>query len=198
MRTQTFSLLTIAFLLLTGFSQMAENNQAGDSGLSPMGEKMNLVQTRLNERLDAVGESKNTRVQNTHGYKVQAYVDGLHGAGDLVDGELGEQIRAVAKTMNGTVNAMTQSEEKVQSRNVFMKALFGYNKAAVTDTENQMVQTREQIQELKQLSNGVSDEAVKDMIQFQIRDMESNMEMLQTGLEEAKQSRGLFGFLFGK
>lgn len=209
MNNKIFTGLCLAALLFSvSFGQGLEN--PGESGsqtrvfgdvsidtTTERGQTMSEIVTRQQERLDGSGSQEGVRTRTTNSYKAGAYLQGLMETAELAGGSAGSRITETARNMNQSLSAMVASEEQMRSRNVFMKFLFGADKEAVSDTEQKLNQTQDRLRELEGEVAQIEDAQVKEMAQEQIRYIKQEIEMLQTQVQKEKQSKGIFGFLFG-
>ncbi|MCX8202619.1 MAG: DUF333 domain-containing protein [Candidatus Micrarchaeota archaeon] len=112
-------------------------------------------------------------------------------------GGIGKNVSAIAREFNNSVKSTIRAEERIQTRNVVLKFLFGGDENAAAEIENATRQNSEKIQNLKQLANKCDcDEETRAMIQQQIQTMEQEQQRLQQIAQKEKKEKGLLGWIF--
>jgi hypothetical protein len=213
--TMLLLVLAVTAVFVTAFSQGVEEEPLGGSPdgmsmrnmrtfgnlevntLTKTGQKIAEVMDRQQQRACISTTSMiQRRIMNTHGYRVCNYVQSLVEASEMMGG-IGQRVSEAAKRINESSQNMMTHEEKIQSRNILVKFLFGADQEAVRAAEQEMNGTRERVQELQGLGPQVEDEQIRAMAQEQIRLMSVEMAELRTMLDAEKKSRGIFGFFLG-
>ena len=187
------------------------NQQNGESNGEIIGEQVR-QQTKANntEQLKEMIENKRQEMQQEikdmkdkkqqgvyqNQNQVRLAVLSMFAMEDLV-GEMGPQIREIARDFNNSVQATIRAEEKVQERNGFMRFLFGGDEVAAGELEQEVNTNRERIQTLNQLREECDcEEPVRTMLQEQIQNIEQEQNRLQQLAQAEKQNKGLFGWLW--
>jgi len=153
-------------------------------------------QARITQTHGSIQEVGRAQIQERNGQIVQAHAISLIETAELVEGEVGEQVRRVANDLKEAAQLMAVAENRVEVRGGIARLFFGSDRVAVNEMKNQMDQSREHIQEMEQLMTNVTDEAVHAMIQEQIQNMETRLEQVAVRVQTERQDKGLFGFLF--
>lgn len=110
------------------------------------------------------------------------------------DGEgIGQQVRQVAQAQNQAQSQINAQLEKLESRQGFMKKLFGADQKAIKNLKQQMEQNQLRIEALQQLQTEVANQADED----QIQELTQALIDQNTSLEEQIQAEEEVGSLFG-
>ncbi|MHA1873337.1 MAG: hypothetical protein ACTSVB_04415 [Candidatus Heimdallarchaeaceae archaeon] len=114
-------------------------------------------------------------------------------------GGIGQNVSAIAKEFNNSIQATLRAEEKIQKRNALVKIFIGGDEDAANEIEQEVTQNQERIQKLTQLMEQCEcDEEVKAILQEQIQNMEQEQTRLQQLAQNEKQNKGIFGWLWKK
>ncbi|MDN7025149.1 hypothetical protein FGU65_09645 [Methanoculleus sp. FWC-SCC1] len=112
-------------------------------------------------------------------------------------GGIGPQVSAIARSLNDSVNATEQAEERIRSRNSIMRMLFGGDDEAAGLIRQHIERNREMIRVLSSISeNGTCDDATRVMLQEQIQSLEQEQQRLAGLAGQEFSARGLFGWLW--
>ncbi len=109
---------------------------------------------------------------------------------------LGEQVRQLAKEQTQVQEDIDQSIEKTKKRGRFVKLLFGPDKKALDEIEEQISQNKVLIDELEQMAEE-ADQTAQSQIQAAQEMLESQNSYLQETIEAEKNTPGIFSFLSG-
>lgn len=215
----------IVFLLLPGFAAAAPGNgslggeQVGNSetNTTPGGEQWvgaeenttlraeenvpdrQRVRTGENETAgDRVRASENTSPRWGEDVpdrnRVRLAVHALLGAENRTGG-IGENVSAIAREINNSVQKTFEAEEQIRARHGFMRFLFGGDAEAARLIEEEAQRNRERAVELGYLiGNCTCDEATRTMLQEQVRTIEQEQDRLSVLASEEMQVRGLFSW----
>lgn len=138
-----------------------------------------------------------TRTRATNSYRAGVYLQGLMETAQIAGGSAGSSIGEAARAMNQSMSGMAASEEKMRSRNFFAKLLFGPDREAVSETEQNLVQAQERLMALEGSVAQIGDGQVREMAEEQLKYLKQEIEGLETQVRREKQSRGILEFLFG-
>ncbi|ABN56458.1 MULTISPECIES: hypothetical protein [Methanoculleus] len=215
----------IVFLLLPGFAAAAPGNgslggeQVGNSetNTTPGGEQWvgaeenttlraeenvpdrQRVRTGENETAgDRVRASENTSPRWGEDVpdrnRVRLAVHALLGAENRTGG-IGENVSAIAREINNSVQKTFEAEEQIRARHGFMRFLFGGDAEAARLIEEEAQRNRERAAELGYLiGNCTCDDATRAMLQEQVRTIEQEQDRLRVLASEEMQVRGLFSW----
>ena len=169
--------------------QMGQIKAENSKELSQMIQQM---RQEMNQEIQELETIKQNVYQNQN--QVRLAVHSMFAMEDLV-GEIGPQIREIARDFNNSVQTTIKAEEKTQKRNWFMRFLFGGDEEAAEEIEQEVNTNRKRIQSLKQLKEDCK-EPVKTMLQEQIQNIEQEQNRLQQLAQEEKQNKGLVGWIW--
>lgn len=112
-------------------------------------------------------------------------------------GGIGQQVSAIAKDFDNSVNKTAKLEEKIQKKSRIAKFFTGGDKETAIELEGEVKANKERVQQLKQLKDSCncSSDEIKTMYGEQIQLMEQEQTRLGELAEKEKSSRGIFGWL---
>lgn len=148
----------------------------------------------MNREIQALEEQQQQVYQNQN--RVRLAVHSLVAAEEFV-GDTGHQVSQIAEEINNSVQATIQAEERIQSRNSFVRFFVGGDEAAADEIEQHVIQNQERIRQLQQLvGESDCDEEVRAIMQEQIQNIEQEQTRLQELARTEKSDNGLFGRLW--
>lgn len=148
----------------------------------------------MNREIPALEEHQQQVYQNQN--RVRLAVHSLVAAEEFV-GDTGPQVSQIAEEINNSVQATIQAEERIQSRNSFVRFFVGGDEAAADEIEQHVIQNQERIRQLQQLvGESDCDEEVRAIMQEQIQNIEQEQTRLQEIARTEKSDSGLFGRLW--
>ncbi|MDD5086859.1 MAG: hypothetical protein PHV16_03840 [Candidatus Nanoarchaeia archaeon] len=171
-----------------------QNQQIRAQTKSQLSEMIQQKQQSMNQELEQKSEKEQKVYQNQN--QVRLAVHSLLAMEDLVGG-IGKNVSQIARQFNNSVQATIRAEEKIQTKSAFARFFSGGDSESAEEIEEQVMQNKQRIQELKQLHEQCDcDEDVKAMMQEQIQKMENEQNRLQELAQKEKKSKGLFGWLW--
>jgi len=192
----------IVFLVLPGFAAAASwGEQTGNGGGNPAAGDRQLVRTEENETF---GDRMQQRVaeNTTPGEKefipdrnrVRLAVHALLAAENRTGG-IGQNVSAIAREVNNSVEKALAAEEQIRTRHGFMRFLFGGDAEAARLIEGEAQRNRERVTELRQsIENCTCDAETRMMLLEQVRTIEQEQDRLTALAEEEMHHRGLFSW----
>lgn len=198
--------IMIVFLLFPGFAAAAPGNYG-----SPGGEQIGNGETNMapgeGQRLRAEeNEASRDRVRAAENAtppggefapdrnEVRLAVHALLGAENR-SGGIGQNISAIAREVNNSVQKTFEAEEQIRARHGFIRSLFGGDVEAARLIEGEAQRNRERVTELRCLiGNCTCDDATRTMLREQVRTIEQEQDRLRTLASEEMQVRGLFSW----
>ncbi|BBL67468.1 hypothetical protein [Methanoculleus chikugoensis] len=198
--------IMIVFLLFPGFAAAAPGNYG-----SPGGEQVGNGETNTvpgeEQRLRAEeNEASGDRVRAAENAtpregefapdrnQVRLAVHALLGAENR-SGGIGQNISAIAREVNNSVQKTFEAEEQIRARHGFIRSLFGGDTEAARLIEEETQRNRERATELRCLiGNCTCDDATRTMLREQVRTIEQEQDRLRTIASEEMQVRGLFSW----
>jgi hypothetical protein len=147
---------------------------------------------------DRVRASENTTPQWEENVpdrdRVRLAVHALLGAENRTGG-IGENVSAIAREINNSVQKTFEAEEQIRTRHAFMRFLFGGDAQAARMIEEEAQQNRERATELRRLvENCTCDDETRTMLREQVGTIEQEQDRLRTLASEEMQVRGLFSW----
>ncbi|KAF5088520.1 hypothetical protein [Methanoculleus horonobensis] len=126
--------------------------------------------------------------------RVRLAVHALLGAENRTGG-IGENVSAIAREFNNSVEKTIRAEEQIRARHAFTRFLFGGDAEAARLIEEEAQRNRERVTELRGLiGNCTCDDATRTMLREQVRTIEQEQDRLETLASEEMQVRGLFSW----
>jgi len=127
-------------------------------------------------------------------YQVRLAVHALLGAENR-SGGIGQNISAIAREVNNSVQKTFEAEEQIRARHDFIRSLFGGDTEAARLIEEEAQRNRERATELRCLiGNCTCDDTTRTMLREQVRTIEQEQDRLRTLASEEMQVRGLFSW----
>jgi len=127
---------------------------------------------------------------------VREAVHALLAAEDLTGG-IGQQVSAIAREFNNSVQNTIAKEEQIKNRSRLTRFFFGGDQEAAGELEEEIVQNRERIRELARLYQDCNcQQELKDVMQEQIQNMEQEQNRLEE-VVDAQAYRGIWGWIKG-
>jgi len=149
----------------------------------------------LKEEIKELRDKKKEKVyQNQNGMKIA--VHSLLAMENLTGG-IGEQVSAIARDFNNSVQSTLNSEERIERRNSLKRFFVGGDEKAAEEIVQEVNKNQERIEKLRDLKESCEcDEEVKAILQEQIESMEQEQNRLKELSQKEKKTKGIFGWLF--
>ncbi len=109
---------------------------------------------------------------------------------------IGEQVRIIAQAQTQNQEQLESSLEKVQKRNEFIKLFFGPDYDEINKAEEVLVQNREQIGQLSQIKNELTNQTDQQALTQQIQMLEQANLEIENSLGNEKKGFSLLGWVF--
>ena len=198
----------IIFLVLPGFAAAASGGQGGPGGEQFGNGEMNTIlggeQRVRTEENETSGNRVQQRVaENTtpagkeftpDRNRVRLAVHALLAAENRTGG-IGQNVSAIAREVNNSVEKALAAEEQIRTRHGFMRFLFGGDTEAARLIESETQWNRERVTELRQsIENCTFDAETRTMLREQVRTIEQEQDRLTALAEEEMRHRGLFSW----
>ncbi len=205
-----FLTLIIPLVIVKGQQYGAGQQQSGE-GMGNETDQGQQVQTRarnttelrqmiqerkieMNQSVQGLKEELKEMYQNQN--RVRLAVHALLAMENLTGG-IGRNVSQIAREFNNSVQATIRAEIRIRTRNMLMRFFFGGDEQAADETEQEVNQNRERIQELRRLMQECDcGEELRAMLQEQIQNMEMEQNRLQNLAQNEKKSKGLVGWLW--
>jgi uncharacterized protein (DUF885 family) len=177
----------------TGSGIEDSKNKSGRT-ISEVREDHNKSHESLNATLRNVSSGERDRIKNEN--EVRLAVNTLLETEDL-SGGIGRNVSAIARDFNNSASSARQLEDRIQTRNSFIRLLFGGDRDAARELANLTARNQARIVELHQLmSSATLDAEVRAMMEDQVRIMQKEQDRLQQLADTAGGDRGLFGWFW--
>jgi len=112
------------------------------------------------------------------------------------NGGIGQQVKTIAQTQTQNQEKLETSLEKVQSRGGFAKFFVGPNYGEINNAQKLLEQNREQIKQLNQIKNQLSNQGDAQTLTQQIQTLEQANLQIENSLQNAQKGFSLFGWMF--
>lgn len=148
-------------------------------------------QESLNATLRNISSGERDRIRNEN--EVRIAVTTLLETEDM-SGGIGRNVSAIAREFNDSASSTQKLEDRIQSRNSFVRLLFGGDRDAARELANQTARNNARIVELQQLiSSATLDAEVRATMEDQVRIIQQEQDRLQQLATREQEDRGLFG-----
>lgn len=205
MNTKLIAFFLILFLFLKTNDAWALKNQNQDSTKEQMQtqQEMNVQNQpengyqKSNQNPNNDNQQLNPRSDNArqHMNEVAKTVENLLNVPNR-EGGIGQQIREVARLQNQSQLQIEQNLNKMQSKNNFMKKIFGPDFAAIKNLQKHMEQNQLRIQQLQQLQTQTQNQSEQMQIQQAINAMQEQNTTLKETIVAESNVNSLLGWLF--
>jgi hypothetical protein len=172
-------------------SEIDDSNHKSGRTIAEVREDHNKSHESLNATLRNISSGERERIQNEN--EVRIAVTTLLETEDL-SGGIGRNVSAIARDFNNSAGSTRKLEDRIQSRNSFVRLLFGGDRDAARELATQTARNKARIVELQQLiSNATLDTEVRAMIEDQLRIIEKEQDRLAQLATREQEDRGIFG-----
>jgi hypothetical protein len=114
-----------------------------------------------------------------------------------MDGGIGKNVSAIARTFNNSIQTRLQAEEQIQARPGWLRFLAGGDEAAADTLFQSLNRSHDQIREMQRLvENCTCDNETRTLLQDQLRVMEEDQERLRALAENETADRGVVGWIW--
>jgi len=170
-----------------------KNNQARNE--AELHDLIQQKQEEMNQEMTKMKASEQKIYKNQN--QVRLAVHALLASEDLLGG-IGQEVSAIAREFNNSIQSSLNAEEKIQNRSALAKIFIGGNKEAANSLAGIVAQNQERIEQLTQLEQICPcDLAIKNILQDKINDLTQEQNRLQQLIQAEQKNRGIFGWLFG-
>ncbi|MFA5360614.1 MAG: hypothetical protein WC320_01405 [Candidatus Paceibacterota bacterium] len=112
------------------------------------------------------------------------------------NGGIGQQVRTIAQNQNQNQEKIEASLQKVQSRSGFARFFIGPNYGEIKNAQKLLEQNREQIKQLNQIKNQLSNQGDMQILTQKIQVLEQTNLQIENFLQNAQKEFSLFGWIF--
>lgn len=112
------------------------------------------------------------------------------------NGGIGQQVKIIAQNQNQNQEKLEESLAKVQSRGGFARFLIGVNYGEINNAQKILEQNKEQIEQLNQVKNQLTNQSDIQNLTQQIQTLEQANLEIENSLGTAQKGFSLFGWMF--
>jgi hypothetical protein len=113
---------------------------------------------------------------------------------ETLSGGIGEQVREFARNQNESQERVLKNIERIQNRNQFTRFLFGTDRNAVAEMNQEMNQNQTRILQLVQIKDELTNPEDLENVQAFIDSLtDQNLEIAET-IQEESDNKGIFGW----
>jgi hypothetical protein len=112
------------------------------------------------------------------------------------DAGIGQQLKTIAQAQNQNQEKLEAGLQKVQSRSNFATFFIGPNYGEINRAQKLIEQNREQINQLNQIKNQLSDQADAQNLNQQIQTLEQANLQIENSFQNTQKGFSLFGWMF--
>jgi hypothetical protein len=172
-------------------NQIDDSKKTSGRTIVQVREDRNKSLESLNATLRNISSGEREQIKNEN--EVRIAVTTLLDVEDL-SGGIGRNVSAIARDFNNSASSTRKLEDRIQSRNSFVRLLFGGDRDAARELAAQTAQNNARIAELQQLINNATlNTEVRAMIEDQVRIVQKDQDRLAQLATREQEDRGLFG-----
>lgn len=112
------------------------------------------------------------------------------------DSEVEQQVKTIAQTQAQSQEKLETSLQKVQSRSGFAKFFVGPNYGEINNAKKLLEQNREQIKQLDEVQNQLTNKSDKQKLTEQVQLLEQTNQEIENSLNTPQKGFSLFGWFF--
>jgi hypothetical protein len=208
-KTSLWLILTIVFVVALASSVSAQETAVAKSDKAQnqsngQGKNLNVIatndatQTTDTTATQEIGkkdnkESKGQFNAELHRSAVATFVQGLLAVADR-EGGIGQEVKIIAAQQNETKDRASDLINAVENRNKVKTFFIGTSYKNLGELRSQMVQTRNQIDQLKRLADKAENDQDKAELQNQIQVLEQEQTKINNFITQNESKFSLFGW----
>lgn len=174
--------------------QTTEQNKVMNQGEDTQIQTQTQTQTQNEVKTkDNAKENKGKFNADSHRSAVANFVQSLLAVADR-EGGIGQEVRVIAQQQNAIKDRSADLISAVENRNAVKTFLIGTSYSNLGELRSQMVQTRNQIEQLKQLAEKAETEGDKIELQNQIQVLEQEQTNSNNFITQNENKFSLFGW----
>lgn len=153
------------------------------------------IQTQEQNAVQTKDKNENKKQDNAelHRSTVANFVQSLLSVADR-EGGIGQEVRVIAQQQNGMKDRAADLIYAVENRDKIKTFFIGTSYRNIGELRSQMVQTRNQVEQLKRLMEKATDEQDKTELQNQIQTMEQEQTRINNFITQNENKFSLFGW----
>ncbi|PJE59911.1 MAG: hypothetical protein COU85_01090 [Candidatus Portnoybacteria bacterium CG10_big_fil_rev_8_21_14_0_10_44_7] len=150
---------------------------------------------KLEQELQAQQEGEEIKEILRNQNPVRLAVYSLLAMENLIGG-IGQQVSAIAREFNNSIQGTLVAEAKIKSRGFWQKIFWGGDKEAAADLEDEIRQNEARIQELLNLQNRTQlKQEIEEQLQVQIQTLKQEQDRLTNLAQQETSKVGFFGWV---
>jgi hypothetical protein len=175
--------------------QTSEQNKVMNQGESNQiqTQEQNAVQAQDEVKNKSKKESKGQFNAELHRSAVATFVQSLLAVADR-DGGIGQEVRSIAQQQNDIKNRTSDLINAVENRNKVKAFFIGTSYKNLGELQSQMVNSQNQIEQLKRLAEKAENEGDKIELQNQIQTLEQEQTNISNFIAQNENKFSLFGW----
>jgi hypothetical protein len=198
--------LVVTILLMFGFSFQVfaanDNQSQGNDKSNTEKDNKAIIKTVATQdkgsatKTEETSKTKSQKGQfnaELHRSVVDAFVQGLLTVAER-EGGIGQEVQVIAKQQNDIRNRASDLINAVENRNKVKTFFIGTSYKNLGELRSQMVQTRNQIDQLKRLAEKAENEGDKTELQTQIQTLEQEQTKINDFITQNESKFSLFGW----
>ncbi|MEK7124384.1 MAG: hypothetical protein AAB877_01725 [Patescibacteria group bacterium] len=141
----------------------------------------------------AKAQNENQANGAEHRSQTAKFVQSLLDVADREQGEVGEQVREIAKEQDESKDKVADGIDKIKNRSNIKTFLIGTDYKNIGQLRSEMVKTRNQIAQLNRLLDKTTSEETKTALKEQIKTLEQEQQKIEDFLKANESKFSLFG-----
>ncbi len=186
-----------------GVNEDGNENEAEDSVEAQNQQGLESGNGNQNQNQEQNQEQKNNEAKNNNGSSMSeqrrsAVANAVQELLQVADrsGGIGKQVRVIAQEQNQNQEKLEANLQKIEERGTFMRFVFGPDYNEINSAQKLLEQNREQIQQLNQIKDQLSNQGDIQSLSQQIQTLEQTHSEIGTSLEGSQKGFSLFGWMF--
>ena len=191
-------------------NQVQEQTQTANQGENSQVQTQNIqVQSETGERVQSQNQIKNKgeeiQVQNQKQQTKQTVEQRRSQVANATqeilnvaerNGGIGQQVRVIAQAQNQNQEKLETNLAKVKNRSGFMKFFIGANYGEINNAKKTLEQNRQQIQQLNEIKNQLTNQSEQQNLSQQIQVFEQVNSQMENLIDDSQKGFSLFGWMF--
>jgi DNA-binding transcriptional regulator GbsR (MarR family) len=193
--------LVTSFILASAYrgqGQQTQPQQLGSVIAQNLSHLDRIVQQKQQEIEQQITQNmaEETKLTIRNQNRVRLAVHSFLAMEDLVGG-IGENVSAIAKEFNNSLQATILAEERIKQRSALIRFFAGGDEISSQEIEEEVDMNQERIEEVRRLMENCNcSEEVRNRFEEQVMNLEQEQERLREIAQNEMKSKGLLGWLW--
>ena len=177
------------------------NNQSAQNDVDEVEENEEAEEVENEDDNDGRAQGRNKNKENrgqanaaTHRSTVASFVQSLKEVADR-EGGIGNQVRIIAQQQNESKEKVAKEIEAVESRGKVKTFLLGTDYKNLGKLRSEMVQVKNQTEQLNRLAGGAENEESRNELRVQAQILKQEQINIQSFIDENENNFSLFGWV---